>query len=260
MILRRVIEHVKAQNWTAVALDFVIVVMGVFIGIQVSNWNAARAERAREAIYLASLAKDIRSDIAEIDEIVRVSTLRMSALNYLLREAMGEDPPDGFHSARGRIEIEPAPPYAEDDPNTIGVALFILTTLDGNRLTYDTMINTGGVGVIRDSGLVREVQAYYANVDHARHFEEPLEENRIKLVDAEQQSGLSPVDATPAAELARRFGADARLLAAAKNYWLYTNRHLKLMKDLRRSAENLAGKIESGAAPAKAGHDAGRGV
>jgi len=28
MILRRVIEHVKAQNWFAVALDFVIVVVG----------------------------------------------------------------------------------------------------------------------------------------------------------------------------------------------------------------------------------------
>lgn len=42
MLLRRVIEHVKAQNWTAVALDFVIVVVGVFISIQVANWNDAR--------------------------------------------------------------------------------------------------------------------------------------------------------------------------------------------------------------------------
>lgn len=32
MLLRRVIEHVRAQNWTAVGLDFVIVVVGVFIG------------------------------------------------------------------------------------------------------------------------------------------------------------------------------------------------------------------------------------
>jgi len=35
MILRRVIAHVKAQNWTAVALDFLIVV----VGLRVSNWN-----------------------------------------------------------------------------------------------------------------------------------------------------------------------------------------------------------------------------
>jgi hypothetical protein len=42
MLLRRVIENVKAQTWLAVSLDFVIVVVGVFIGIQVANWNDAR--------------------------------------------------------------------------------------------------------------------------------------------------------------------------------------------------------------------------
>lgn len=42
MLLRRVIDHVEAQNWTAILIDFVIVVVGVFIGIQVSNWNDDR--------------------------------------------------------------------------------------------------------------------------------------------------------------------------------------------------------------------------
>lgn len=37
MMLRRVIEHVKNQQWTAVGIDFVIVVIGDFVGIQVSN-------------------------------------------------------------------------------------------------------------------------------------------------------------------------------------------------------------------------------
>jgi hypothetical protein len=36
MLLRRVIEHVTSQNWTAVALDFVVVVVGVVIGIEVA--------------------------------------------------------------------------------------------------------------------------------------------------------------------------------------------------------------------------------
>ena len=44
MLLRRITEHVKAQNWFAVGLDFLIVVFGVFIGLQVSNWNDARAD------------------------------------------------------------------------------------------------------------------------------------------------------------------------------------------------------------------------
>lgn len=48
MLLRRITEHVKAQNWTAVVLDFVIVVVGVFIGLQVNNWNEARLDERRE--------------------------------------------------------------------------------------------------------------------------------------------------------------------------------------------------------------------
>ncbi|WP_425411073.1 hypothetical protein [Hyphococcus sp.] len=65
MILRRVIEHVKTQNWTAVALDFVIVVVGVFIGIQVANWNDAQAENRRS---LQSL-EELRSDYEDISVV-----------------------------------------------------------------------------------------------------------------------------------------------------------------------------------------------
>ena len=42
MILRRVIAHFRKQEWTAIAIDFVIVVVGVFMGIQAQTWNAAR--------------------------------------------------------------------------------------------------------------------------------------------------------------------------------------------------------------------------
>ena len=39
MILRRLTTNLRAQNWTAIAIDFLIVVLGVFLGIQASNWN-----------------------------------------------------------------------------------------------------------------------------------------------------------------------------------------------------------------------------
>ena len=64
MILRRITEHVRAQNWTAVALDFLIVVVGVFIGIQVSNWNDARHESVVERDTLMRLYQDIEESIA----------------------------------------------------------------------------------------------------------------------------------------------------------------------------------------------------
>ena len=60
MILRRITEHLKLQHWTAVFLDFVIVVLGVFIGLQVNNCNEARAERARASAYRAQIAINLK--------------------------------------------------------------------------------------------------------------------------------------------------------------------------------------------------------
>ena len=44
MVIRRIREHVATHNWFAVGIDLAIVVVGVFLGIQASNWNAARIQ------------------------------------------------------------------------------------------------------------------------------------------------------------------------------------------------------------------------
>lgn len=58
MILRSLMRHVRGQNWFAVFLDFLIVVVGVFIGIQVANWNEARQQRVRETALLGELRQE----------------------------------------------------------------------------------------------------------------------------------------------------------------------------------------------------------
>ncbi|WP_411816568.1 hypothetical protein [Hyphococcus sp. DH-69] len=71
MILRRITEHVKAQNWTAVALDFFIVVAGVFIGIQVANWNDAQQSKAQVADLMTRMVSDattMRREMARYKE------------------------------------------------------------------------------------------------------------------------------------------------------------------------------------------------
>ena len=59
MILRRITEHVKAQNWFAVALDFLIVVVGVYVGLQAQQWTVERERRASEQRYFSRLHGDI---------------------------------------------------------------------------------------------------------------------------------------------------------------------------------------------------------
>ena len=84
MLLRRVIEHVEAQNWTAILIDFVIVVVGVFIGIQVSNWNDDRQSASRTQNYYNRLIDDLESErralLARLDYLDVTNKYGQSAL------------------------------------------------------------------------------------------------------------------------------------------------------------------------------------
>ena len=63
MILSSVTTHVKEQNWFAVFVDFLIVVVGVFIGIQVANWNESQALNDKETQLLVELKNEIKMGI-----------------------------------------------------------------------------------------------------------------------------------------------------------------------------------------------------
>jgi hypothetical protein len=60
MLLRNMNNHIKSQNWTAVAIDFAIVVLGVFVAIQMSNWNDARLSNMQGSVFTERLRADLR--------------------------------------------------------------------------------------------------------------------------------------------------------------------------------------------------------
>jgi hypothetical protein len=55
MILRRLTENLRAQNWTAISIEFLIVVVGVFVGTWVANWNQERTTKAETRRMVAQL-------------------------------------------------------------------------------------------------------------------------------------------------------------------------------------------------------------
>jgi hypothetical protein len=68
MILRRLSQSLKEQNWTAIWIEFVLLVAGVFLGIQVANWNADRQSRAQERELLQRLRIEITQNIGSAQE------------------------------------------------------------------------------------------------------------------------------------------------------------------------------------------------
>ena len=58
MILKKLAESIRLQNWFVVVLEILIVVIGIFIGLQVDDWNSRRIELKLEADYLEQLAQE----------------------------------------------------------------------------------------------------------------------------------------------------------------------------------------------------------
>lgn len=61
MIYKRFAANLRAQNWFAIAIEFAIVVAGVFVGTQVSNWNAERLEKRETQRMLVQLGPNLET-------------------------------------------------------------------------------------------------------------------------------------------------------------------------------------------------------
>jgi hypothetical protein len=157
MLLRRVIEHVKAQNWTAVALDFVIVVVGVFIGIQVANWNAARAERKLGEDYTVRLIADLENDLAG----ARTQT---SYYDDVTKSIETTD----------RLLASPDP-----DPQALVIAAYRASEFSNNppnRATWDQIVSSGDLGLLPAAAIESGLSDYY-------RFQDTNEDTSARLQD-----------------------------------------------------------------------------
>lgn len=67
VFLDKIAVQLREQNWFALAAELVIVVVGVFLGLQAANWNEERQERKDEEVILTRL----QDETATLLEAVR---------------------------------------------------------------------------------------------------------------------------------------------------------------------------------------------
>ncbi|MEE2525941.1 hypothetical protein V0U79_06150 [Hyphobacterium sp. HN65] len=146
MILRRFTQHVKDQNWFAVGLDLAIVILGVFIGMQVSNWNQTLADQARGRDYVQRLIADLETDLA----------MRNALIAYY--DAVDES---------GELTVEllssPAP-----DPEMLVINAYRATefaTDPAIRATWDEIVSSGDLGLLPRAAPTASLALYYDS-DH----------------------------------------------------------------------------------------------
>jgi hypothetical protein len=147
MVLRRIREHVGHQNWFAVGIDFLIVVIGVFLGIQASNWNQARVERQQAREYRSMLSDDVATNLANMaNKKVYYRWVRAEALATLaaLKRPSGELGEQFLIDAYQASQIQP---WAF------------------KRNIYDQIISVGAIGSLGPPLLRDQVANYYVGAE-----------------------------------------------------------------------------------------------
>ncbi|MEE2526856.1 hypothetical protein V0U79_10780 [Hyphobacterium sp. HN65] len=137
MILARLSKAIREQNWFAVAIEFVIVILGVVIGFQITAWNVKQQDVLLEREYLQRL----EADLAASEELLSedINNLRqwhrqaLNATEALISGDQGEISDFEFSRALvfgGRLQF-----------------------VRGQYGTIDELISTGRMRLIRNSEL-----------------------------------------------------------------------------------------------------------
>ena len=91
MILTRITKAVREQNWFAVLLEFIIVIAGVVIGFQVSQWADDRAAAERREIALARLHREIEATVGLLDRMTELYDSQNAARTEAIERLLARD-------------------------------------------------------------------------------------------------------------------------------------------------------------------------
>ncbi len=134
-ILRRAIRNLQAQDWTAVLVELVVVVLGVFIGVQASNWNSDAETERKSAVFTERLKSDLRIEAWGYE-------MQVGYYGQVLRNATAAD-----DALTGKSPLS---------DEALLIAAYRATQYNSyirRRATYDELTSTGEIGLIRDDTL-----------------------------------------------------------------------------------------------------------
>jgi hypothetical protein len=137
MILQRLARSFGRRDWGTVLAEILIVVVGIFIGLQVDDWNQSRKDRNDELAFLRAL----HDDVLRVDELSsRLRQRRLDRLDWTLGAG------DVLFDRNGRTAL------TENECAAIVWSSAFNLTATGLP-SVDELISTGRMGIIQDVDL-----------------------------------------------------------------------------------------------------------
>jgi hypothetical protein len=184
MLLRRLINRFRSQDWFAVGIEIVVLVLGIVLGLQATDWAEGRRQRGDELDYLQRLLADNEANRAELQRAEgadRLAAEKILSITQALADFAKEPDPDALHTTLCRWFVKP--------------------DIHLQRATYSELVSSGRLLLIHDQPLRAQLAAEDAAHMEARRLDvlipaiqraaEPIDAFRTWYIDAAQD----PIDA-----------------------------------------------------------------
>ena len=249
MILRRLKAHVEKENWFAVFLDFCIVVLGVFIGLQVANWNETRANDRREKQVLQEILDDLREDAVTLESSTEAAKLTFNSTNILLERADLEPITRLIVPVQIRLidDVEITTPTSLPTDPTPQFWARITTRFfpQQSSTAVEALIASGNFSIIGDQQIVQALQqntALWETVTTSHNLTyRPI---RDRVVFVGQRHGLSPFMTVDLDNVAEIVNSDPELQGAIRTNAEFATFHYESLKALKANTDSLISRIE----------------
>ena len=132
------------------ALEMVVVILGILIAFQIDRWAEDRRERESEYDYLVRLKEDLQIEMQSMDSALRYAESRIADV-VLLEEAIAN------------------PSVALERPTAVATAVETATWRSFpqiNFFVYSELQSTGNLGLVRSDSLRRDLASHYSSIRH----------------------------------------------------------------------------------------------
>ena len=182
MFLRRISAHIRGENWSTVVLDLLVVVVGLFLGLQIDTWWEGQKEARIESTYLQEIREDFELNKSSLHE-------QISGAEHIIRSMIV------LHEQSTLVEPSLSVVELNEKFSSINnMPSFVIVTR-----AYDNLTGSGDLKLLRNRQLKNLLAAYYAAADltavvQSTHEMELVQTFQPYIIDNLDYAAVKPSD------------------------------------------------------------------
>lgn len=150
------------------AVEFILIVAGVLIALQVDNWNEERIQHQKEIIYLEEIRKSLITDLSRLEYVFSFNELKDSCINEVLKIIASRKDEDDYSMQMARLFY------------TMAHFEFFYP----NYIAYNTMVSAESVNLISNDSMRMALANYYGReIDYETGTQEGVKAKTRQFVD-----------------------------------------------------------------------------